>query len=113
MAYITELTAVVTSTDIGTPTALDTSPLLGGKGRKGLLRIPVLPLTSTVKIQGATKDSDGSQPAEDDALWTDIVSLTSTSDQVQEIELPDFIRWNCTVLDADGPDVKVYVEAHP
>lgn len=113
MGALATLTAVVTSVDIGTPTALNTTPLLGGRGKKGILRIPVLPLTSTVKIQGATKDEYGRQPAEGDSLWTDIATITSASAQIHEITLPDFIRWNTTVLDADGPNVLFYVEAAP
>lgn len=112
MSNILEITAVVTSVDIGTPQACDTTPLLGGSGREAKLSIPVLPLTSTVKLQGAPliDASTGIAPVEGSDLWEDIVTITSTSGQVQQIELPEQIRWNTTVLDADGPDVKLYLE---
>ena len=113
MSKVQKLTAVVTSVDIGTPVALDATPLLGGAGKMGVLRIPVLPLTSTVKVQGAPKiDPDtGIAPVEGSSAWEDLATITSASDQVQEIELPDLIRWNTTVLDADGPDVDLFIEA--
>lgn len=109
---ILEIQAVVTSVDIGTPVALDETPLLGGYGREGKYSIPVLPLTSTVKLQGAGNDPDtGIMPVEGSDLWEDLLTITSASDQVGQInDLPKYIRWNTTVLDADGPDVKVYLE---
>jgi hypothetical protein len=108
-----EITVVVTSVDIGTPDAMDATPLLGGGGRKALLRIPVLPLTSVFKLQGAPAidPSTGTTPVEGSVLWTDVTgNIDSSADQIQEITLPELIRWNCTTLDGDGPDVKVYVE---
>ncbi len=115
MSQSQKIQAVVTSVDIGTPIALAATPLLGGAGRNGILRCPVLPLTSTVKIQGAPLiDVDtGVAPAEDSDKWADLATVTSTSEHQSEIVLPDFIRWNTTVLDADGPDVFFYVEASP
>lgn len=113
MANIVELNVVVTSVDIGTPTALDTTPLMGGLGRNGVMRIPVLPLTGVFSIEGATHDEDGAEPAEGSALWTEIAEITSASDQIQEITLPNYIRWNTTTDDGDGPNVKVYIEAAP
>lgn len=111
MPMILEISAVVTSVDIGTPQALDQTPLLGGQGRNAILHIPTLPITSTVKLQGAGIDpTTGAAPVEGSSDWTDIVTITSASDPVQEIELPQFIRWNTTVLDADGPNVGMYLE---
>lgn len=109
MTMLKKITAVVTSVDIGTPETLNSTPFMGGQGRKATLNIPVLPLTSTIKLQGAPKNDTGAAPAEDSADWTDIVTITSASDQLQEIELPDYIRWNVTVLDADGPDVDLFL----
>lgn len=104
-----KLTAVVTSVDIGTPVELNASPFMGGAGRNALVKIPVLPLTSTVKLQGAGNSGDGI-PAEGSSDWTDILTLTSASERQYEISLPQYIRWNTTVLDADGPDVNIYLE---
>lgn len=110
-----KIDAVVTSVDIGTPIALNTTPLLGGAGREAKYSIPVLPLTSTVKLQGASKvSSDGLAshvPDEDSTDWTDLLTITSASDHEGEIaDLPDYIRWNTTVLDADGPNVAIFLE---
>jgi hypothetical protein len=113
MSNIYELQAVVTSVDIGTPVAMDDTPLLGGWGREAKYHIPVLPLTSTVLIQGAPKiDPDtGIAPVEGSSLWETLLTLTSASDQDGQIDdLPYWIRWNTTVLDADGPDVKLILE---
>lgn len=105
-----KLTAVVTAVDIGTPVAMDATPFLGGKGRNAILSIPTLPGTSTVLIQGAPKTSTGAEPVEGDASWTTLATLTSASEKQFEIELPDFIRWNTTVLHAAAPNVIVYIE---
>lgn len=106
-----ELTAVVTAVDIGAPVALDETPLLGGQGREGLLRLGSLPITSVILIEGHPATADKSTPAEDSEDWETIATLNSSSDPQQLInDLPAWIRWNTTTLDADGPDVKVYVE---
>lgn len=110
MSNILKLTAVVTSVDIGTPVECADTPLLGGAGREAKLLVPDLPITSTVKLQGAGRQADDAAPAEDSTEWSDIVTLTSASDKEQQIVLPRWIRWNTTVLDADGPDVKVFIE---
>ena len=111
------IAAVVTTVDIGTPVALNATPLLGSAGaanggRKCKMRIPVLPLTSTCKIQTAPRidPTTGIAPAEDSAFWTDLATLTSTSAQIQEVTPDYYVRWNTTVLDADGPNVNVYLE---
>ncbi len=105
------LNAVVTSVDIGTPVELDETPFLGGQNRNALLRLRALPLTSTVLVQGAGRDPGTKEvPAEDSAAWTTIATLTSASPIVQEILLPEFIRWNTTVLDEDGPNVVIDLE---
>lgn len=109
MTILSKLLAVVTSVDIGVPVAMDATPLLGGKGRNATFEAPVAPLTSTVKLQGAYKDSTGGMPAEGDAAWYDIHEFTATSDLMGEFELPDYVRWNTTVLDADGPDLDIFI----
>jgi hypothetical protein len=109
MSMLKTITAVVTAVDIGTPVECATTPNL--TGRKVIRRLRALPLTSTVKLQGAPRDPGTKQaPAEDSTAWTDIETLTSASAIVGEITLPDFIRWNCTVLDADGPNVVIDLE---
>jgi len=104
-----KITAVVTSVDIGTPIELNASPFMGGAGRNALVKIPVLPLTSTILLQGAGNSGEG-VPAEGSSDWSTILTITSASEQNQEIELPQYIRWNTTVLDADGPNVNIYLE---
>lgn len=111
MSMIKKFSAVVTTVDIGTPFATLTTPFAGGDGRKAILRLDNKPITSTVKLQGAPKDPGTKEvPAEDSTAWADIVTLTSASDTIQEIALPEYLRWNCTVLDADGPDIVMYLE---
>lgn len=106
-----ELAANVQTVNNGAAVALDESPLLGGQGREGLLRLPVLPLTSTVLIQGHPAMADKSTPLEASTDWTTLATLTSASDQVQRIaDLPDWVRYRTSVLDADGPVVNVYLE---
>lgn len=115
MSNILKIAAVVTSVDIGTPIALDKTPLLGGAGREGKYSIPVLPLTGVFTLQGAPKNTaDGLPsrvPAEDSTEWTTLLTVNASTDRVGEIaDLPDYIRWNTTTADADGPDVVVYLE---
>ena len=111
MSNILKLTADVTAVDILTPVALNTTPLLGGAGREAILDIPVLPLTGVFSIEGAPTDPDtGTVPIEGSALWTEIVEIDASSDQKQQIELPDWIRINVTTADGDGPDVPCYLE---
>jgi hypothetical protein len=106
MTMIQTINAVVTSVAIGTPVELNATPFLGGQRRNAILRLRNLPITSTVLLQGASRDpGTKAVPASGSAEWTTIVTLTSASAPVQEIILPEFIRWNTTVLDADGPNV--------
>lgn len=109
MPIVQKLTAVVTTVDIGTPVELNGTPL--GQGREALLFTPTLPLTSTIKLQTADNDpSTKDVPAEDSTQWTDVVTVTSADDFVQVVEgLKRFVRWNTTVLDADGPNVALYL----
>ncbi len=111
MTMLKTLTAVVTSQDIGTPVELDESPFIGGQNRNALLRLRALPLTATILIQGAGRDPGTKEvPAEDSEEWTTIATLTSASPIVQEILLPEFIRWNTSVADGDGPNVVIDLE---
>lgn len=109
MGMLKTLTAVVTSVAIGTPVELDQTPFLS---RKVIRRCRALPLTSTVKLQGAPRDPDTKAvPASGSSAWVDLETLTSASAIVAEIgPMYDFIRCNCTVLDADGPDVVIDLE---
>lgn len=115
MLNFQKITADVTTVNKGSAIRLDETPLMGGKGRKAILHCPVLPLTSTVKIQGAPFiDADtGVAPVAGSSLWTDIATFTSSSEQEQEIEIPELIRYSTTVLDADGPNVLFYVKGRP
>jgi hypothetical protein len=110
MPNILKITTVVTAQDILNVTTLNTTPLQGGFGREAILRCPVLPLTSEIKVQGAGRTDSGDPPAEESDAWTDIVTLSSSSPHEQEIELPLYLRMNVTTADADGPDVTVYLE---
>ena len=96
MAILKKITATVTSVDIGTPADVGTTQF--GNGRNALLRVPTLPLTSVFKLQTATNDPDTKAvPAEDSSLWTDLATLSSTSDTVQEVTgLQRWVRWNTT-----------------
>lgn len=109
-----KIAADVTTVNKGAGIALDRTPLLGGQGREARYRIPVLPLTSTVKLQGAPKTADGSVPGAADASWTDLLTITSASETEGLIDdLPECIRYSTTVLDADGPVVAIYLEGTP
>lgn len=110
MSKLLKITAVVTAVDIGPPIKLNTTSLQGGQGREALLHIPQAMLTATVKLQGAPAQADGNAPEEASTEWTDVVTLTSASDVIQMVEdLPYWIRWNTTVLDADGPNIPIYL----
>jgi hypothetical protein len=110
MSMVKKITCVVTAADILGVEKLDTSPFMGGQGRKAILNIPVLPLTSVIELQGHPITEDGLEPAEASTSWATIATLNSSSEQVQEIELPQYIRYEITTADVDGPDVLLYLE---
>lgn len=111
MPNIQSIPADVTTVNNGAAIALNKTPLLGGQGREAKYSIPVLPLTSTVKLQGAPATASGGVPAANDPNWADLLTITSASAQVGELaDLPEFIRYSTTVLDADGPVVTIYLE---
>jgi hypothetical protein len=110
------LAADVTTVNNGAATALNRTPLLGGAGKECRAFCPVLPLTSTVLVQGAPRiDPDtGVAPVAGSSLWTTLATFTSASAQVQSIDdAPDLIRYRTSVLDADGPVVNVHIETTP
>lgn len=111
MSNIVKIAADVTTVNKGDAIALNKTPLLGGWGREGIINIPVLPLTSTVKLQGAPAAATGEAPDAASTDWADLLTITSASEQVQQIDdLPEYIRYSTTVLDADGPAVNLYLE---
>lgn len=109
MSNLKTLTVDVTAVDIGTPERLNVTPLQGGQGREAMYHVPVLPLTSVFKLQGHDSP-EADAPAENDAGWYDLATIDKDSEKMGEIRLPAWIRWNTTTLDADGPDVLVYLE---
>lgn len=111
MSNILKLTADVETVNNGAAVHLNTTPLAGGAGREAKYSIPALPITSTVLVQGHGALADKGTPATDSASWETILTITSASDAVGEIEdLPEWVRLRTSVLDADGPDVAVYLE---
>ena len=111
MSNITAITADVTTVNAGDAIPLNKTPLLGGHGREAKYSIPDLPLTATVKLQGAPATAAGGVPASNDPAWADLLTITSASPQAGELpDLPEFIRYSTTVLDADGPAVSIYLE---
>lgn len=117
MTNIVKLTVDVTAVDILTPVLLDKTPVAGGAGREAIVRVPTAPLTSVFKLQGhdghGINNGDGTwtPPAENDAGWADVATINATSEKIIEVaDLPRWIRANVTTLDADGPDVLVYIE---
>lgn len=84
----------ITATGAKTPVALTATPFLGGQGRSGLLSLQAaVGGSGSIKVQG--NDSvEATVPAEADAGWYDIVTLTSASQLEQEIEFPRYIRLN-------------------
>lgn len=110
MSMLLTITADVTTVNNGASQRLDTSPFMGGQGRKAILRVPVLPITSTVLLQGHPITEDGLDPSAASSGWATVVTLTSTSPTIQEVELPYHVRYRTSVLDADGPDVLLYLE---
>jgi len=116
MANNIRLTASVATVNISTPVALNKTHLLGGQGKEGYLRIAsALPITSTVLVQGApTALATHAVPASNSTDWTTLLTLTSASPTQQIInDLPEWIRLNTTVLDADGPDLEIFLSTTP
>ena len=109
MSILQTLTAVVTSVDIGAP--VDSGKTQFGNGRNAILFLPTAILTSTVLVQTApVNPNTKAVPAEDSDLWTTVATLTSADPAMQEVTgLQRFLRWNTTVLDADGPNVAIHL----
>jgi hypothetical protein len=108
MSMLKTLTAVVTTQDILAPVEIAATPFLT---RKVVRRLRALPLTSVIKLQGAPRDpGTKAAPAEDSTSWVDIETLSSSSATVAEITTYDYLRFNVTTADADGPDVLVDLE---
>lgn len=106
MTMLKRITADVTTVNIGTPEAMNATPHLGGKGRNAILEQLTPTITAVLLIEGAPKDASGNEPAEDDESWTTIMTVgAAAAPQKIEFELPDFVRYNVTTLDSDGPDV--------
>jgi hypothetical protein len=110
MSMLKTIIADVTEVNNGTPQKLNVSPFMGGQGRKAILTVTDLPITSTVLLQGHPVTADGAVPGDASTDWATIVTLTSTSPKVQEVELPLWVRYRTSVLDADGPDVRLNLE---
>jgi hypothetical protein len=93
--------ALATALDITATGAQDailcnTSPFAGGQGKNAfLVSSAAIGGSGVVKVQG-NPTAGPAAPADDDANWADIVSLTSASPLRQEIEVPLWIRVNVT-----------------
>lgn len=86
----------ITATGSQDPIRCNTTPLQGGQGKSALLALQAaIGGAGVVKVQGHPSPL-ADVPASNDAGWADIVSLTSTSPLLQEIELPCWIRVNVT-----------------
>jgi hypothetical protein len=112
MSMFLKLTTDVTTVNKGAAVALSSTPLLGNASRKCFYKLNAAPLTSTCLIQTAPRvdSSTGAAPAAASTLWTTLLTLTSASELEGEITPDYWIRYNTTVLDADGPAVLVYLK---
>lgn len=113
MSNILTITAAVTTVNNGDPIKLNTTPLAGGHGREAKVHVPTRPLTSTVLLQGHGETANGNQaaPAADSAGWATIATIEDDTAQLFELaDLPAWIRYRTSALDADGPNVIITIE---
>lgn len=94
--------AVPATVSAGAGVALDTTPLLGGQGREGLLFGPSGGLgTGVVQLQGAAANADGAA-----GTYATLMTLNSATTFPVEIpDLPDFIRANVTTAPAAATEL--------
>jgi hypothetical protein len=108
-----------TAVAIGTPVALNQTPLLGSPGstnggRKVRYNVPVLPgatgaPSSTLQTAPRTDPATGLEPAPGSALWTDLLTVISTMEHYGEFTPDYWVRWNTTVAHAGDAVVNVYL----
>jgi hypothetical protein len=88
-------TVAIGTVDISPAVEMNESPFLGGQGHNAILRqSAAIGGAGSVKVQGSNEIDE---PAEGDASWTDIVTLTATTVPAQEIELYRWMRINVAV----------------
>ena len=94
--------AVPATVSAGAAVLLDTTPLLGGQGREGILHGPAGGLgTGVVQLQGAAIGADGALGA-----YSTITTLNSaTTFPVEIADLPDAIRANVTTAPAAATEL--------
>lgn len=87
---------------------LNKTPHLGGQGWSASLEVQS-PIggAGVVLIQGHDQVG-GDVPASGDAGWYTIVTLNASSQLMQEIELPNFIRTNKSVAGTGTATIKLY-----
>lgn len=84
----------ITATGPQAPILCNKSPFAGGQGKNAFLTSKAaIGGAGVVKVQG-NPTAGPTAPADNDANWTDIVSLDAASALRQEIELPLWIRVN-------------------
>lgn len=121
MSNIIKIVADVTTANIGDPIFLGRTPHGGGAGRECKYQVLAPTLTAVVEIQGHNGHGEGGAfgeidpPAEDDSGWFTVLTFgagePALEDRSGEIaDLPRWIRYETTTLDADGPDVVVVLE---
>jgi len=98
----------ITATAIQAGIKLNKTPLLGGQGWSASLenQAPVGG-AGVVLIQGHDQVG-GSVPASGDAGWYTIATLNAAAPLVQEIELPNFIRTNVSVIGTGTVTINLY-----
>ena len=107
----------------GTAIALNKSPLLGSPGvadaspltgRKVRYHMPVLPgatgaPSSAIETAPRVDPATGQAPAAGSTAWKSVLTVTSTTEQVGELTLDYWVRWNTTVNHAADPIVHFYI----
>lgn len=111
MSNILTITASVATVNNGDPIHLNETPLAGGHGREAKVHVPTRPLTSVVELQGHGETADKAAPAGASDGWETLATIEDDTAQVFELaDLPAWIRYSTTTLDADGPDVAIVLE---
>ena len=87
--------ASITATGAGAAVRLNKTPLLGGQGREGILRLDAaVGGSGSIDIEGHAS-TGATAPGAADAGWAKLVTLTSASPLSQELaDLPCWIRHN-------------------
>lgn len=91
----------------GPATLLNVTPFEGGRRRNAILDMDAAPAGGgVITIEGSTNDIH-TTPGASDPSWTTVATLNASSPLEQEIQLPQWIRYNITTVGTGTANVRL------